>query len=158
MPTAEEHNIAQDVKDLHKIVATLAKTVGALAQRVDTIAAGPRDRSELPQGFDATNLRAFDLDPDAAIIPQLRDLLAEAGLRQVGTILVNAGPSMTLDELFKMIETPRPESFTEAAERILREFAKGCGNGKSGECDDCLIGAVSAIVAKHEEALKAATK
>lgn len=153
MPTAEEHNLQQDVKDLHKIVAALAKTVGELAIRFGAT----MPETEQPR-VDATGFSAFDLDEDAAIVPQLRDLLAEAGLRQVGTIIVKAGPSMTLDELFKMIETPRPESFTEAVERILREFAKGCTVGKPGGCDDCLIGAVSAITAKHEEALKAATK
>lgn len=56
---------------------------------------------------------------------------------------------VSLDELFAELERelsqPEPETFEDGVARILREFGKGCGNGKPGECEDCLAGAVRAI-------------
>lgn len=143
-------NAQAEIKALHKIVGDLAVTVGELAQRFGAT----MPETEQPR-VDATGFSAFDLDEDAPIMPQLRELLAEAGLRQVGTLIVKAGPMMTLDELFKSLETPRPpETFAQAADRIVREFAKGCTVGQPGGCEDCLAGAVSALIAKHEETKK----
>ena len=34
---------------------------------------------------------------------------------------------------------------TDRIKEILREFGRGCSNGKAGECSDCLDAAVSAI-------------
>lgn len=138
-------NAQAEIKALHKIVGDLAVTVGELAQRFGAT----MPETEQPR-VDATGFSAFDLDEDAPIVPQLRELLAEAGLRQVGTLIVKAGPMMTLDELFKSIEQPRsqPAEMTteEKVESILRELGNQYAMGRSADRPHYLAGAIAAIM------------
>ena len=89
-------NAQEEIKRLHDMLSALSKAVGAIAEFVGI--ADEDDEAFKPSQprVDATGFSAFDLDEDAPIMPQLRELLAEAGLRQVGTLIVKAGPMMTL--------------------------------------------------------------
>lgn len=80
------------------------------------------------------------IDPNEPLVEAMRrELGGKARVRVV-----------SLGELFAELEREleeSPEVFEDRVERILREFAKGCGNGKPGDCEECLQGAVRAIVA-----------
>lgn len=147
MPKTENEDRALKLAQANAAnIETLMKAVSKLTARLDRIAL---DNAGLP-----------GVSPDEPLVAAIKRELAAGKVRQVGTLIVRPATDLpqSLDELFKFLanggaafDEDEPETFEEAVTRILKEFARGCSNGKPGGCEECLEGAVRAIVALREE-------